>query len=185
MASNLNRTQGQVYRFLLASPLAFADWRNPTAAELNANPDNDPHGLVFHLTCALDTDGTVFNLADPEMDDSTSFCQEATDQEPMSDNVEVTYSIFRATEEERNDDPTKWNTSHLAFTLLAWRGVEYFAIMSVGEAPDEPFAIGDVIKMARVATNHGIDEVGTGENIRLNAEMAFRGSVLWNYKVAA
>lgn len=35
----------EVYRFYLASKLAFEDWENPTTAELNANPTNDPNGL--------------------------------------------------------------------------------------------------------------------------------------------
>lgn len=181
----LERLQGLVHRFWLASPLAFADWRNPTAAELNANPTNDPNGLIFNVTCALDTDTTVFDLSDPEMDDSTSFCQEASDSEPMSDNVEVVYSFFRATEENKINDPTKWNTSHLARTLMTWRGVEYFAIMSVGEAPEAEVEIGDRIKMARVATGWGADEIGSGENVRMTQDFAFRGQVNWNYKVVA
>lgn len=181
----LERLQGQVYKFYLASPLAFADWQNPTLAELNANPDNDPNGLIFNLTCALDTDGTTFDLADPEMDDSTSFCQEANDSEPMSQNVEITYQSFRATEETRIQDPTKWNTAHLAFTLMAWRGVEYFAIMSIGNEFDSPFELGDRIKMAKVSTDYGIDTVGTSENIRLTQTFAFRGSVAWNIEIAA
>lgn len=179
----LERLQGRQYRFALAHPLAFADWRNPTSAELNANPDNDPHGLIFNITCALDTDGTQFDLADPEMNDSTSFCQEATDQDPMSDNVEIALQIFRATEEMRTQDPTKWNTSHLAFTLLAWRGVEYFAIMSVGEEFDSDYAAGDILKMAKVATDWGTDVIGTGEDVRMLANPAFRGSINWNYEV--
>ena len=52
----------EVYRFYLASPLAFADWENPTTAELNANPTNDPNGLIFNLSCALDTDTSQFDL---------------------------------------------------------------------------------------------------------------------------
>ena len=75
----LERLQGLVHRFWFASPLAFEDWTKPTANEMNANPTNDPHGLIFNLTCPLDTEGTVFDLTDPEMDDSTSFCQEASD----------------------------------------------------------------------------------------------------------
>lgn len=181
----LERLQGLVHRFWFASPLAFEDWTKPTAAEMNANPTNNPHGLIFNLTCALDTDGTVFDLTDPEMDDSTSFCQEASDSEPMSDNVEVAYSFFRATDEMKINDPDSWNTAHLAFTLLAWRGIEGYAIMSVGEAPDSPVQVGDRLKMARVSTGWASDETGSGENIRMLQEFAQRGGVNWNYKVEA
>lgn len=178
-------TEDRVYRFLLASPLAFEDWRNPTSAELNANPDNDPSGLIFNVTCALNTDGTTFSLGDPELDESLSFCQEAGDSEIMALTPEIVFEIFRATEETRLNDPTKWNSSHLAFTLLAWRGVEYFAILSIGENEDEPFAPGHRIKMAEIATDWGTDVVGSGENVRLANDFAARSRVNWNYEIAA
>lgn len=181
----LVRMQGNVYRFLIAFPQLFADWENPTVAELNSNPDNDPHGAIFNLTCAMDTDGTTFDLNEPEMDDSTSFCQKATDQEPMADNVEVIFQFFRATSERATDDPSRWNNAHLAFTLLAWRGVEYFAILSVGEEPDEPFAVGQEVSMAKVATDWGVDSIGTGEPVRMIQNFAFRGDVNWRHTLGA
>ena len=52
----------QVYRFYLAHRLAFANWQTPTIAELNANSTNAPSGLIWNLTCALNTDGTTFDL---------------------------------------------------------------------------------------------------------------------------
>lgn len=181
----LERTQGQIYRFGVASKLAFADWKNPTTAELNANPTNDPTGLIFNLTCALDTDGTQFDLTDPETDDSTSFCQDATESTPISRTAEVVYEFFRATEEGKINDPSVWNTAHLAFTLLAWRGVELFAWRSVGEDPDALFKVDDRISMVEVATDWGIDSAATTEVMRMTQTFAFRGSVLWNHKIGA
>lgn len=173
------------YRFRLASPLAFENYQEPTDDELNANPDNDPHGLIWDLTCALDTNSTTFTLGDPELDESLSFCQEAGSSEPMSYNPEIAFQFFRATEEGRIGDPTKYNTAHLAFTLLAARGVEYFAVMSVGKDPSEPFAPGDEVKIAEVATDWGIDVVGSGENARMNQDFANRSRVAWNVPVVA
>ena len=182
----LERLQGLVHRFYLAAPNHFADWKKPTVAELNANPTNDPNGTIFNLSCALDTANTTFDLSDPEMDDSLSFCQESSDQEPMSDNVEIVYSAFRATGENKLPGMgAGWNTAHLAFTLLTWRGVEYYAILSVGEAPDAQFAVGDEIKMAYVVTDHGVNEIGTGENTRITQTFGGRGRVLWNYTLEA
>ena len=43
----LERLQGLVHRFHLAAPNHFADWKNPTLLELNANPTNDPNGTIF------------------------------------------------------------------------------------------------------------------------------------------
>lgn len=181
----LERTQGNIYRFGLALPNHFADWRTPTTAELNANPDNDPEGTIFHLTCALDIDGTVFDLVDPDMDESTSFCEESTSSTPISRNLEIAYQYFRATEEGRLDDSTKYNTAHLAFTLMTWRGVEYYAFTSVGQGPDEPFQVGDRVSMGYVATDWATDSPATSEVVTSLQEFAPRGRVLWNYELQA
>lgn len=179
----------EVYRFYLASPLAFADWTAPTTAELNANPTNDPNGLIFNLTCALNTDGTTFDLDDPDEDDSLTFCQSAGDTEVLSRSATIVYEIERS--KDRWDDASStsagdgFNTANLALSLLAWRGIDYFAIMSVGKAGSETFATGDRIKMAEVSTDWGIDVSGTGEMMRMSQTFAKRSSINWNYKLTA
>lgn len=179
----------QSYRFLLASPLAFADWQNPTLAELNANPTNDPSGLIWRLSCALDTDTTQFDLDEPELDESTTFCQDAGTQNPVSQGASIVYSINRSMERWTNAaTPTSangFNTSTLAFSLLAWRGIEYFAIMSVGSGPDETFVAGDRIKMAEVATDWGVDSFDIGGNVLLQQTFARRSRLNWNYELTA
>lgn len=181
----LARSQGLVHRFLLASPYAFADWTKPTLAELNANPTNSPDGNIFNLTCAMNTDGTTFDLGDPETDDSLTFCQVAGSSSITTYNPEIVFEIERSTTPWLVTTPATLNTANLAFSLLAWRGVEYFAIMSMGKAPEAPFVAGDRVKMARVATDHGIDQIGSGENVRLQQSFAQRGDVNWNYKLLA
>ena len=161
-------------RFLIAFPEAFADWQNPTADELNANPNNDPTGLVFNITCALNQDGTQFDLGDSDTDDSLTFCQVAGAVNPTTLNPEIVYEI------ERSKDPLDENTANLAFGLLAWKGVEFFAIASIGEDPDADFEVGDRIKMARVAVDYPTDVFNIGENTRLSQELANRGDVAWN-----
>lgn len=185
-------TKDEVYRFVLASPLAFAG-DVPTAAELNSNPTNDPNGLVFTLTCALNTDGTTFDLGEAETDDSLSFCQKAGDTERMAENPEIVFEIFRSRQPWTNAASTAaadgYNSANLAFSLLAWRDVEYMAILSVGKDVDAPFEEGDRIKMARVATDWGVDVMGSGENIRMSNDFANRGSddavFAWNWPIAA
>lgn len=161
-------------RFLLAYPEAFADWQNPTVAELNANPDNDLTGKIFDITCALNQDDTTFDLGDSETDDSLTFCQVAGNANPTSMNPDIVFGI------ERSRDPLEDNTANVAFGLLAWKGVEYFAILSVGEEPGTEFAERHRVKMARVAVDNPVDLIGTGENIRLQQTFAQRGDVLWN-----
>lgn len=181
----LARLKGLVHRFGVASTLAFADWQNPTVAELNANITNDPDGLIFNLTCALNTDGTTFDLGDPETDDSLTFCQVAGTSPILAHNPEIVFEIERSTERWLVDNPASENTANLAFSLLAWPDVEYFAWMSVGKGPEDPFEIGDRIKLARVSTDIGIDQLGSGENVRLQQNFLQRGDVNWNYELTA
>lgn len=173
------RLQGNKYRFFLAFPEAFEDWQNPTVDELNANPTNSPNGLIFHITCALNVDGTTFDLGDSETDDSLTFCQVAGSVNPTSYVPEIVFEAFRSA------DRLDQNTATLLHSLLAWRGVEMFAGMSIGREPDDDFVEGDRIKMALVATDWSTDVMGTGEQIRFNQDFANRGSVAWNVPLAA
>lgn len=179
--------EDEVYRLYLASPLAFADWENPTAAELNANPTNDPNGLIWNLSCALDQDSTQFDLDEPDSDDSLTFCQSAGNQEPTEYSATIVYGLQLA--KERWTDASSvlavdgFNTSTLTQSLLTWRGTEYFAIMSVGKDVDAQFAIGDRIKMAEVATDYGILEGGTGESYKMIQTFARRSRISWNYSL--
>ena len=173
-----DRLYNPAVRFYVAFPEAFADWQNPTKAELNANPTNNPSGLIFELTCALNQDGTTFNLDDPDTDDSLTFCQVAGAQNPTAENPNIVFEF------ERSADPLAQNTANLAFGLMAWKGVEYFAIMSIGEEAGTPFDSSHRIKMARVALDYPTDVFGTGENVRLSQTFAQRGDVLWNAKIA-
>ena len=180
----LERLPGdRVWRFYLASLYAFEDWENPTLAELNANPNNDPDGAIFNLSCALNTDGTTFDLGDPETDDSLTFCQRAGTEEILSYSPEVVFQSEHSTERWIESDPSTLNDANLALSLLRWRGVEYFAILSIGEDLEEPFAEGHRIKMAHVATDHGIDEHDSGSNILLTQTFLQRGNLAWNVRL--
>ena len=188
----------EVYRLGLASPLAFANWEQPTVAEMNAWNSgpvfNDPSGLIWNLSCALNTDGTQFDLDDPDLDDSLTFCQTAGNGEVMTENATVVYEFERSKGRWLNAasttvpaDPAAdgFNTANLALSLMAWRGVEYFAWLSIGKAPEEPFVVGDRVSLIRVATDWGVDSLGTGDNARMTQTFGFRSDILWNYKLTA
>lgn len=178
----------RVYRWYLASPLAFADWTQPTAAELNANPTNDPSGLIYNLTCAINVDNSQFDLDDPDTDDSLTFCQVAGNEEVLSRSATVVFNLAQAKErwtDAASTSAPNFNTATLAQSLLTWRGVEYFAILSVGEADNAPFATGDRIKMARVITDNIAPDIATGSNVGLTQTMGFRSDLNWNYEVAS
>ena len=182
-------SKDEVYRWYVASPLAFADWQNPTVAELNANPTNDPNGLIWNITCAVNVDGSQFDLDEPDADDSLTFCQSSGNQEPTEYSATVVHSIALAKQRWTNASSVLtangFNTSTLAQSLFTWRGIEYFSILSVGKSPDAPFAVGDRIKMAETATDYGIIEGGTGDNLSMVQTHAKRSRLAWNIKVAA
>lgn len=172
-------------RIYLASPLAFADWEHPTSAELNANPNNNPDGLIWNITCAVDRADSTFDLGDADEDDSRSFCQRASDSEATSLNTDFNLAIFRSSVPWIESDAVTFNTANLAFSLLAWRGIDYFLIASIGEAPDESFSVGDRVKMGRVTTTDPVDSIGTGDMARLIQSVKSRGDINWNYKLEA
>lgn len=168
----LERLFNPATRWLLAHPFAFADWQNPTAAELNARD-----GLVFEITCAVNQDGSNFDLGDSEVDESLTFCQVSGAANPSSLAPDIVIEV------ERSKEPDEDNTANLAYSLLAYPRVEYFAILSVGETPTTKFAPGHRIKMAKVATDYGVPVFGNGENIRLSQTFAQRGDVAWNVEI--
>ena len=179
----------EVYRLGLASPRAFADWTAPTAAELNANSSNDPGGLIWSLTCAINQDNSQFDLDDPDFDETLTFCQTAGNQERMTENATVVFDFSMA--KDRWDDASSvlaadgFNTATLALSLMAWRGIEYFAWLSIGKSPDAAFAVGDRISLIRVATDHAIPQVSTGSKVSLNQAFAFRGDIAWRVEIAS
>lgn len=174
-----------VTRFILASRRAFADWQNPTVAEMNANPTNDPSGLIFNLTCAIAQDDTTHDLGDSETDEELSFCQVAGAVNPVTKNADIQWTIFRDENPWVVSDPATESVANLAFSLLAWRGHDYFAIASVGKAFDQPFAIGDKLKMAGVATDYISDVVASGETVKGTQAFLSRGDINWNYTLTA
>lgn len=180
------RLFGPKTRIGLASVHHFADWENPTVAEMNeAIGAADMEGSIWDLSCALDLDSTTFDLGDSETDDELSFCQTAGASTPTDYNPEVSYTAFRSTVPWVVSDPATLNQANAAFALLAWRGVEYFAWYSDGKEPGELFTIGDRVSLIRVVTDFGVDEVGTGANAKITSALGFRSDINWRYKLEA
>jgi len=183
--ANSRLIEDVVYRYYIAYPEAFADLTDITAAELNANPNNDESGLIWNITCAISTDGTTFNLDEPDYDESTSFCQKAGAREPMAKNADVVFEFFRATSEQSTINPARLNSATIAQHLLTWRGQEMIAIMSIGKADDAPFAAGDEISVVQVATDNATTNFGSGENVTMTQNFAQRGVWAWEWPLAA
>jgi len=180
-------TEDLSYRFMLAHKLAIADISAPTDDELNANSSNVPSALIFNVTCALNTDGTTFDLDDPELDDTTSFCQRAGSGDVLTRSATVVFEYFmdkrRWTDATSTSESDGYNVANLTHSLLAWRGQEYLAIMSVGKAPDAAFAAGDRVKIAQVATDYAIPNISSGAPITWVQTFAKRTDLAWNVEV--
>lgn len=160
--------------FWLAAPGIFSDIENPEADELN---DAVVNGLAWNITCALNEDGTTFDLSDSDTDDTLTFCQRAGVVNPTFFNPEIVFEVMRS------KDPTAVNQANTAFGLLAFPDAEYLAILRVGKEADQPVAPGDRLKIASVSTDYPVDVTGTGENIRLQQNFLPTGDVAWNVEV--
>ena len=179
----------EVYRFLFAAPNAFANFETPTTAELNVAFTPAPANLVHNLTCALNQDGSQFDLDDSERDETLTFCQIAGDSTEVSRSASIVFQYEMA---KKRWTPASsvlaadgFNTANLAHSLLAWRGIEGYAVMSIGKASDQTFAVGDRLKIAQVSTDVAIPEIGTGENVRWTQTFAKRTDLNWNYTLAS
>ena len=170
------RLKGPATRWYVIAREAFADWTAPKALEFSTALTN---GLAFNITCAVNQDGSTFDLGDPDTDDSLTFCQVAGAVNATTLNPDIVIEV------ETSKVKNVVNTANTAHRLLRWPGVEYFFMMSVGEKPDAPIAVGDIIKMASGETDWGVPVAGTGENIRLSQSPLSRGSVNWNHKLTA
>lgn len=178
-----------VYRLYLARKDAFADIENITDAEMNANPTNDPDGRIWNLSCALDTASTQFDLDDPELDDSLSFCQKAGSGEVASRSATVVFGFFEG-KERWLDGSSKLlqdglTQATLAKSLLAWRGTDYYAILSVGKDYDAAFAADDRYKLVEVSTDYAAPDVSTGSPVVWIQTFAKRTDIAWNLKIKA
>lgn len=171
----LERLYGPNTRWLVIQPEAIADFTEPTAAEINAALAS---GLATNITCAVNQDGSNFDLGDSETDDSLTFCQVAGAVNPTSYNPEITIEV------ETSRDRTADNTANKAHDLLAYKGNEFFFALSVGEAPDAEFKAGEQIKLVRGAVDYGTYQIGSGENIRMSSAVASRNDVAWNVSLA-
>ena len=178
-----------VYRWRLAQKAAIADIQAPTVAELNANPSNSPAGLIYDLTCAINTDGSQFDLDDPETDDSTTFCQKAGTTSDMSRSATVV--IEYETSSVRWDDASSllaadgFNTANLAHSLLADPDNEDYVILSIGTDKDADFAADELVSIVEVSTDFAQAQIGTGENIRWTQNFMFKSDIAWNVAVVA
>lgn len=178
-----------IYRWRLAHKSAFANIALPTATELNANPTNIPTGLIWNITCAVNTDGSQFDLDDPETDDSTTFCQIAGTTADISQSATVVIqygmSKVRWTVASSVLAINGFNVANLTHSLLAFPDNTYYVVLGIGKDVDAAFVAGDLVSIVEVGTDMAIPEIATGDNIKWTQTMLQKTDIAWNVLVLA
>lgn len=161
--------------FLIALPEAFANRAAPTAAELNG-------ALVFDVTCAIDEEGTTFQLSDSDTDDRYSYCTESGLDTPTNYNPEVELAFYR------DADRTATGAFADTFNLLRSPDIPLYIIKRVGDqdnAPGVAVAINDRISMQYIKTDFGVDTLGVDDPAMMTQGGLQQGWVNWQYTVQA
>jgi len=156
----------------LAYPEAFSQLGVFPAAELNNSM------LVKDLTCALWEDDTEMTLGDSESDDGLTFCSKAGETTPTFFNPTTVFTSVR------DKDRAADGLFNMAFDHLAFPDITYFAIKRVGKPNTAPFVAGDEIQVARVKTDHGVDLLESGSNVRLQQSFLADDFTAWNVTVS-
>lgn len=159
--------------WFIALPEAFADRSAPTAAEF-AGP------LVFDCTCAIDEEGTTFQLTDSDTDDRYSYCTESGVDTPTNYNPEVELGFYR------DADRTATGAFADAFNLLRSPDVPMYVIKRTGDqdnAPGVAVAVDDIISMQYIKTDFGVDTIGVDDPAMMTQSGLQQGWQLWQYTV--
>lgn len=173
VTSQLRRTSVSWY---VAQPAAFADWRLPTASEMN-NTD-----LVLNATCAVDEDATTFNLGDSDTNDRYSYCDESGIDRPTFYNPECTMGFYR------DADRAATGVFNKVLELFMKPDHRYFIIKRVGDQDNTPgsaVATGDRLKIQDIKTDNPQDTLSQGDPVMITCETLQQGRVAWNVEVAA
>lgn len=172
VTTQLRRTSVSWY---IALPEAFADRTAPTSAEFGG-------ALVYDITCAVDEDGTTFQLTDSDTDDRYSYCTESGLDKPTNYNPEVELAFYR------DADRTATGAFADAFNLMRYPDIPIYVIKRVGDQDNTPgtaVAAADKISMQYIKTDFGIDTIGVDDPAMMTQGGLQQGWVLWNHTLAS
>lgn len=169
MASKMLRPNVGIY---VAAADAFADWKNPTLAEITSATK------VFDISQAV-TDDYTLNQTESQSDNSLSIVDNADVTTPTYYNYEASLDGFR---DENLSATSVYNKFRDLFDAP---DVKYYLIKRVGLAHDADFAAGQEISIFGVKTDYPVELTGDGEMIRMGARFLTTGEVAVNAAVAA
>ena len=155
---------------------AFANWRTPTAAELNTPL------LGLNATCAIDEDSTTFSLGDSELDERYSYCDQSGQTRPVRFAPEASLGIFE------DEDRAAAGVFNEAKKWFMFPDFEFWIVKRVGPQIKDSLAtygVNDRIKQMLVMTDNPVNELGGEDPALLTQSFLVRGQTNWNYRVAA
>jgi hypothetical protein len=167
MPSKMLRPNVGIY---VASSDAFADWKNPTFAELTSSTK------VFNISAAV-TDDYTLNQTDSQSDNSLSLVDNADVTTPTYFNYEASLDGFR------DQSLTATSVYNKFRDLFNTVDTEYYLIKRVGKLHSDTLVGGDLISIFGVKTDYPVDIFGDGEMIRFGARFLTTGKVKLNYTV--
>lgn len=168
--ANVKLLRGNVTIFA-AYPEAFADFDNPTVAELNGP-------MVFNVSCAVE-DSYTMNLSGSETDDSMSVCDVSQVTTPTMKNYEVSLDGFR------DADPEASGYYNLFFQLFKAKGIPFIMGKRIGKPNTEPFAITDIVSLYDTKTDNPVDLIDRNTPVRLGARFKAQGRVNPEFELVA
>lgn len=163
-----------------AYPEAFANPETPTAAELNdlfAYGTNED-GMVFDISCAI-VDNYTLNMADSDTDDTMTICDIGNVSTPTFQNYEASLDFLR------DRSVTDNGVFNMAFDLFKGAGRPFYLIKRIGHLQSTAFAVGQIISMYGVETDHPVDLVDDNALLQFGGRFKPTGNLNINYTIAS
>lgn len=161
---------------------AFADPAHPTTEELN------DRRFVHLVSCALTEDGTELTKGDSETDTTLTFCSIGNEEDPTLANFTVQFTWLKdANTGGSGSTADLTSLFNKAEALLGREDIPYWLISRTGpdNSQDDDFAVGHVIKMARVMTDIPQTMMERNTPVRGVQAFAFQGDYNYNYHIEA
>lgn len=167
---------------MYAYPEAFADWRAPTAAELNAqfafSPTASQGNMVFNISCAILDDYTL-NQTDSDTDDTRTICDVGEVSNPTFMNFEASIDSLR------DESLTDEGLFNMAAELTRAPDRPGIWIKRIGFTANTLFAIGQDVSLFPTLTDFPQDVVDAGSLVRHGARLIPNGAPTINFRLVA
>lgn len=153
-------------------PETFADFANPTVAELNSAT------MGFNISCAVE-DSYTLNQTESDTDDSLTICDVGNVETPTFLNYEATLPVFR------DKDLAANGVFNLAYRLFKVEGIPLVLGIRIGLPNTDAHVIDETVSLFEFVTDNPSDLVEDQSMIRLEAHFKPTGRINTNYRVVA